>query len=218
MFTGIITERGRVLDVVPDTANDATTLIFEAPRLSEGLDLGGSIAVNGVCLTATEIEGPRISAVVMGETLRLTTTGERKADDLVNLERCVTPGSHLDGHVVQGHVDGVGHLLSRTHEGAWDSLRFALPTSLARYVALKGAIAIDGVSLTVTGVSDPSEGVQWFEVGLIPATLEETGLGKLVEGGRVNLEVDVMAKYAERLMAFARLEDFGQTTTTTGRS
>ncbi len=217
MFTGIITERGRVLSVEPDEANDAATVVFEAPRLSEGLPLGGSIAVNGVCLTATQIEGARISAVVMGETLRLTTTGERQPEDLVNLERCVSPGGHLDGHVVQGHVDGVGHLVSRTHEGAWDSLRFSLPAPLARYVALKGSIAIDGVSLTVTAVSEPGEESPWFEVGLIPATLEETGLGTLTEGGRVNLEVDVLSKYAERLLAFAQRDSSAPESSMTGR-
>lgn len=207
MFTGIVTERGRIVDVTPDPEQDTATITFSAPRSVEGLDLGGSIAVNGVCLTATKIEGDLISAVAIGETLRLTTTGQREPGDLVNLERCVAPGGHLDGHVVQGHVDGVGTLVSRTHEGRWDSLRFSLPERLARYVALKGSIAIDGVSLTVTGVSEAGSPEAWFEVGLIPATLEETGLGALSTGGEVNLEVDVLAKYAERLLAFAHLND-----------
>ncbi|MCB4207629.1 riboflavin synthase [Arthrobacter sp. UM1] len=204
MFTGIVTERGRVVSVVPDPLSDTAAITVEAPGSVEGLPLGGSVAVNGVCLTATSVEGGRFSAVAIGETLRLTTTGERQPGDLVNLERCVAPGGHLDGHVVQGHVDGVGALVSRTREGRWDLLRFSLPPRLAPYLATKGSIAVDGVSLTVTGVSDPGDPEPWFEVGLIPATLEETGLGALEAGNAVNLEVDVLAKYAERLLAFAR--------------
>ena len=204
MFTGIVTERGRVVSVVPDPLADTAAITVEAPASVEGLPLGGSVAVNGVCLTATSVEGGRFSAVAIGETLRLTTTGERQPGDLVNLERCVAPGGHLDGHVVQGHVDGVGALVSRTREGRWDLLRFSLPPRLAPFLAKKGSIAVDGVSLTVTGVSDPGEPEPWFEVGLIPATLEETGLGALEAGNAVNLEVDVLAKYAERLLAFAR--------------
>ncbi|GAA1349017.1 riboflavin synthase [Falsarthrobacter nasiphocae] len=206
MFTGIVTERGRVVEIVPNEAEDTATLVVEAPRSVEGLPLGGSIAVNGVCLTATSVEDGRFSAVAIGETLRLTTTGALTPGSLVNLERCVRPDGHLDGHIVQGHVDGVGTLISRSPQGRWDLLRVGMPNRLARFVALKGSIAIDGVSLTVTGVSEPSAEAAWLEVGLIPATLEETGLGSLKPGDGVNLEVDVFAKHAERLLAFVAPE------------
>lgn len=201
MFTGIIAEQGRVLSV--DRDGDASaTLRLHAPGSTDGLALGGSIAVNGVCLTATAIDGRDFSVDVMGETLVRSTIGELAPGDAVNLERCVPAGGRLDGHVVQGHVDGVGALLEREFQGNWERLRFGVPASLARYIAEKGSIAIDGVSLTVTAVSDAGEEEPWFEVGLIPTTLAETGLGAKATGSRVNLEVDVLAKYTERLLAF----------------
>lgn len=208
MFTGIVAEQGSVVSlqrVSPhgDPAAAGTVLVISAPGTGAGLGLGGSIAVNGVCLTATAVDGDRISLDVMGETLVRTTTGDLKPGMSVNLERCVPAGGRLDGHVVQGHVDGVGKLLERENLGGWERLRFGVPLGLARYVAEKGSIAVDGVSLTVTAVSGPEEPEQWFEVGLIPTTLAETGLGALAVGGRVNLEADVLAKYAERLLAFA---------------
>ena len=202
MFTGIIAEQGRVLSVERDGDSSATVRLH-APGATEGLALGGSIAVNGVCLTATAIEGTEFSVDVMGETLVRSTIGELAAGDAVNLERCVPAGGRLDGHVVQGHVDGVGVLLEREPQGNWERLRFGVPANLARYIAEKGSIAIDGVSLTVTAVSDAAEPEPWFEVGLIPTTLAETGLGTKTTGSRVNLEVDVLAKYTERLLAFA---------------
>ncbi|MFP5312878.1 MAG: riboflavin synthase [Actinomycetes bacterium] len=201
MFTGIIAEQGQVLSVERDGATSAT-LRLRAPRSSADLALGASIAVNGVCLTATAIEGIDFSVDVMGETLVRSTTGELTAGDPVNLERCVPAGGRLDGHVVQGHVDGVGVLLEREAQGNWERLRFGVPANLARYIAEKGSIAIDGVSLTVTAVSPAAEPEPWFEVGLIPTTLAETGLGAKATGSRVNLEVDVLAKYTERLLAF----------------
>lgn len=201
MFTGIIAEQGRVLSV--DRDGDASaTVRLHAPGSTDGLALGGSIAVNGVCLTATAIDGRDFSVDVMGETLVRSTIGELAPGDAVNLERCVPAGGRLDGHVVQGHVDGVGALLERESQGNWERLRFGVPASLARYIAEKGSIAIDGVSLTVTAVSDAGEEEPWFEVGLIPTTLAETGLGAKATGSRVNLEVDVLAKYTERLLAF----------------
>lgn len=201
MFTGIIAEQGRVLSV--DRDGDASaTVRLHAPGSTDGLALGGSIAVNGVCLTATAIDGRDFSVDVMGETLVRSTIGELAPGDAVNLERCVPAGGRLDGHVVQGHVDGVGALLEREFQGNWERLRFGVPASLARYIAEKGSIAIDGVSLTVTAVSDAGEEEPWFEVGLIPTTLAETGLGAKATGSRVNLEVDVLAKYTERLLAF----------------
>lgn len=200
MFTGIIAERGTVAAFQQQDGSAVLTL--DVPTLAEDLGLGGSIAVNGVCLTATSREGGRIDVDVMGETLVRTTTGSLQPGDKVNLERCVPAGGRLDGHVVQGHVDGVGALLERENQGNWDRLRFSIPTPLARYVAEKGSIAIDGVSLTVTAVSPATEPEHWFEVGLIPITLAETGLGDKKPGEGVNLEVDVLAKYAERLLSF----------------
>lgn len=200
MFTGIIAERGTVAAFQQQEGSAVLTL--DVPTLAEDLGLGGSIAVNGVCLTATSREGGRIDVDVMGETLVRTTIGSLEPGDRVNLERCVPAGGRLDGHVVQGHVDGVGALLERENQGNWDRLRFSIPTPLARYVAEKGSIAIDGVSLTVTAVSPATEPDQWFEVGLIPITLAETGLGDKKPGEGVNLEVDVLAKYAERLLSF----------------
>ncbi|NKX50055.1 riboflavin synthase [Arthrobacter deserti] len=204
MFTGIITERGTVDSLVLHPETDSAVLTFSAPTTGKDLDLGGSIAVNGVCLTAVAIDGGHVSVDVMGETLVRTTTGTLTAGMSVNLERCVPAGGRLDGHVVQGHVDGVGSLLEREDKGEWERLRFAVPAALARYIAEKGSIAVDGVSLTVTAVSPAgAAGQAWFEVGLIPTTLAETGLGAKQPGEPVNLEVDVLAKYAERLLAFA---------------
>ncbi|NKX56034.1 riboflavin synthase [Arthrobacter mobilis] len=204
MFTGIITERGRVESLVLRPETDSAVLTFSAPATGKDLELGGSIAVNGVCLTAVSIGGGQVSVDVMGETLARTTTGGLAAGMKVNLERCVPAGGRLDGHVVQGHVDGVGSLLEREDKGEWERLRFAVPQPLARYIAEKGSIAVDGVSLTVTAVSPAgAAGQAWFEVGLIPTTLAETGLGSKQPGDPVNLEVDVLAKYAERLLAFA---------------
>lgn len=206
MFTGIIEGRGTVLALERNAGTDSARLVFSAEPAAatlEGFALGGSIAVNGVCLTAVRIDGSTVEVDVMGETLSRTTTGELQKGSQVNLERCVPAGGRLDGHVVQGHVDGVGHLLEREEQGNWHRLRFAVPTALSRYIAEKGSIAVDGVSLTVTAVSPPSQPQQWFEVGLIPITLTATGLGAKTAGGNVNVEVDVLAKYAERLLEFA---------------
>lgn len=180
--------------------------MFDAGPTGAGLELGGSIAVDGVCLTATVIDDGRISVDVMGETLTRTTIGGLAEGRRVNLERCVPATGRLDGHVVQGHVDGVGTLLERENLGDWERLRFSVPVPLDRYAAEKGSIAVDGVSLTVTAVSDPGTTDPWFEVGLIPTTLTETGLGAKSTGDPVNLEMDVLAKYAERLLAFTGKE------------
>ncbi len=203
MFTGIITGLGNVEEISEVPGQDAAILRISAPGHAADLGIGGSLAVNGVCLTATAINGDDVALDVMGESLRLTTTGTLAAGEKVNLERCVPAGGRLDGHVVQGHVDGTGTVLEREDEGNWVRLRFGLPRDLARYVARKGSIAVDGVSLTVTTVSDAEEDEQYFEVGVIPTTLRETVLGQRQPGDAVNLEVDVMAKYAERLAAFS---------------
>jgi riboflavin synthase len=203
MFTGIIAERGRIVAIHPAADNDSAVLVVQAAGTAEGLELGASLAVDGVCLTATAVDGQQVSIDVMGETLNRTTIGALRAGSAVNLERCVPAGGRLDGHVVQGHVDGVGALLERENQGNWDRLRFRVPPALARYIAEKGSIAVDGVSLTVTAVSAPADPDQWFEVGLIPTTLTATGLGEKQVGDPVNLEVDVLAKYTERLLAFS---------------
>jgi riboflavin synthase len=202
MFTGIVTERGGVESLVLHPETDSAVLTFSAGAAAEDLGLGGSIAGNGVCLTAVSIADGRVAVDVMGETLRRTTTGELKEGRSVNLERCVPAGGRLDGHVVQGHVDAVGALLEQENVGDWDRLRFSVPARQARYIAEKGSIAVDGVSLTVTAVSEPGAEEPWFEVGLIPTTLAETSLGDKAIGDKVNLEVDVLAKYAERLLAY----------------
>ena len=205
MFTGIV-ETQAIVQRVERTAQDAARLHLTAGTLVADLHRGGSLAVNGVCLTAVPAdgsEGTDFTADVMGETLRLTTLGELRHGDTVNVERCTAAGQRLDGHVVQGHVDGVGRIVSRTPHSGWDTVRVAVPGELARYIAVKGSIAVDGVSLTVTAVNRPGEDEAWFEVGVIPETLRVTTLGTRAPGDRVNLEVDVLAKYAERLAACA---------------
>ncbi|MDO5752684.1 riboflavin synthase [Arthrobacter sp.] len=209
MFTGIIEGRGTVQRVDLHPESDSAVLVLNAGDVLDGLELGGSLAVNGVCLTAVRLERGTVEVDVMGETLVRTTTGGLSSGDTVNLERCVPAGGRLDGHVVQGHVDGTGSLVERENQGKWERLRFAVPTGLSRYIAEKGSIAIDGVSLTVTAVSPAAEAQQWFEVGLIPVTLAKTGLGAKAVGGAVNLEVDVLAKYAERLLEFSTLKGAG---------
>ncbi len=199
MFTGIIEEIGEVVSV--DSRGDSAVLSLQAGAVTEDLKHGASIAVNGVCLTVTGWvpEGGRVDFDVMAETLKRSVIGTLRAGDKVNLERATRADSRLDGHIVQGHVDGTGVVLTRTTGGNWDAVRFGLPADLARYVAEKGSIAVDGVSLTVTAV-----GPDWFEVGLIPETLRATTLGFRQPGDPVNLEVDVLAKYVARLMETTR--------------
>jgi riboflavin synthase len=207
VFTGIVEEVGTL--VVRDDATDSAVLRIQAERVLEDVVLGDSIAVNGVCLTVTHVEDGVWSTDVMAETLRRSSLGQAGAGDRVNLERAVTPHTRLGGHLMQGHVDGVGSILSRTPGDAWEVVRIALPTELARYVVEKGSIAVDGVSLTVSAVSAVGLGgaaentelpEPWFEVSLIPTTLRETTLGARTPGDPVNLEVDVIAKYVERLL------------------
>ena len=196
MFTGIIEEVGEVVGV--ERVGDSAVLHVQAERITDDLSHGASIAVNGACLTVvgwTHEPPVRVDFDVMGETLARTAIGALGPGSAVNLERAVTAGARLDGHIVQGHVDGTGSIVSRTPGDGWETVRFALPADLARYVAEKGSIAVDGVSLTVSAVGD-----DWFEVGLIPETLRATTLGEKRPGDPVNLEVDVVAKYVERLM------------------
>ena len=196
MFTGIVEELGAVVAI--DAHEDSAVLTLAADKIAGDLVHGASIAVNGVCLTVIgwrEGTSTEIDFDVMGETLRRSVIGDLRPGDQVNLERAAKVDSRLDGHIVQGHVDGSGSVVSRTPGDAWESVRFALPAELSRYVAEKGSVAVDGVSLTVSGVGD-----DWFEVGLIPETLRATTLGSKAPGARVNLEVDVLAKYVERLL------------------
>jgi riboflavin synthase len=197
MFTGIVEELGEVvaLDLGPDSAR----VTVRGPLTSADAREGDSIAVDGACLTVTAAGGGRFTADVMRETLERTTLGGRRPGDAVNLERAVPAGGRLGGHVVQGHVDGVGHVVARTPGDRWETVRFAVPARLAGYVAEKGSVAVDGVSLTVARVDDGADGTT-FTVGLIPTTLEATTLGRAAPGTPVNLEVDVLAKYVERLL------------------
>jgi riboflavin synthase len=193
MFTGIVEERGEVVGC--DHRGESAVLRIRGPKVAGDARPGDSIAVNGVCLTVVAADGTTFSADVMAETLERTSIGGLAVGDPVNLERAVPAGGRLGGHLVQGHVDGTGVLLSRSTGRAWDLVRFGLPAELSRYVAEKGSITVDGVSLTVTAV-----GPDFFEVGLIPTTLAETTLGVRAAGDPVNLEVDVLAKYVERLL------------------
>jgi riboflavin synthase len=198
VFTGIVEEVGTL--VVREDLSDSAVLQIQAERVLEGVALGDSIAVNGVCLTVTGVDGGVWSTDVMAETLSRSSLGSVSAGAPVNLERAVTPQTRLGGHLMQGHVDGIGAVLGRVPGEHWEVVRIALPASLARYVVEKGSIGVDGVSLTVSAVSSADIPEPWFEVSLIPTTLRETTLGARAPGDPVNLEVDVIAKYVERLL------------------
>ena len=202
MFTGIVEEVGTV--VAREDQADAARLRIRATTVLEDVALGDSISVSGVCLTVTDVEGGVWGTDVMAETLRRSSLGKAEAGGRVNLERAVTAHTRLGGHMVQGHVDGVGTVLSRTPSEHWEVVRIELPRELARYVVEKGSIAVDGVSLTVSAVTAVDDPAPWFEVSLIPTTLRETTLGERAPGDPVNLEVDVIAKYVERLTGAGR--------------
>lgn len=200
MFTGIVEEVGKVARLEPEPgATDAIRLALTANRTLEGTQLGDSIAVNGVCLTVVELQPTGFAADVMPETLRRSSLGRLGPGSPVNLERAVTPVTRLGGHLVQGHVDGMGAISSRQPNGDFDEVRIGIPAELARYLVEKGSITVDGVSLTVAGVGVGDDG-HWFSVALIPTTLSQTNLGSLEVGDPVNLEVDVIAKYVERIL------------------
>jgi riboflavin synthase len=192
MFTGLVEATAQVRSVEPD--GDGVRLEVETPLAAE-LEHGDSIAVNGVCLTAVEPDGGRFRADVMAETLRRSSLGPLGAGDEVNVELALRAGDRLGGHMVQGHVDGTGTVESVAEEGFARVVRVAAPPDLLRYVVEKGSIAVDGVSLTVASVDDTG-----FSVSLIPETLERTTLGRATAGRVVNLEVDVLAKYVEKLV------------------
>jgi riboflavin synthase len=200
MFTGIVSELGVVAAV--DRADGGARIVLSAPATVGGMAVGDSVAVNGVCLTAVVVDGPRVTVELVAETLSRTNLGELSEGDTVDLERPMEATGRFDGHVVQGHVDGTGRVVSVSDEGAGRRVRIGLDRSLARYVAEKGSITVDGVSLTVTSVGGDDQ--PWFEVALIPHTLDITVLGRRLPGDTVNLEVDVIAKYVERLMGASR--------------
>jgi riboflavin synthase len=193
MFTGIVEELGEV--VALDRLVDGARLRVRGKTVAEDASHGDSIAVNGVCLTVADVVGDEFAADVMKESLDRSNLGALVAGEAVNLERSVRADGRLGGHLVQGHVDGVGALLERTPSEHWEVVRVSLPDPLARYVAEKGSIAVDGVSLTVVHVSEAD-----FSVALIPTTLERTTLGHKSVGNVLNLEVDVIAKYVARLL------------------
>ena len=194
MFTGIVEELGAV--VGKDDLGDSARLTIEGPVVSSDARHGDSIAVNGVCLTVLEVlPGGRFSADVMAETLNRSSLAGVAVGSVVNLERAAAINSRLGGHIVQGHVDGTGEVIARTPSQHWEIVRVSVPPALSRYIVEKGSITVDGVSLTVSAL-----GSDWFEVSLIPTTLGLTTLGRAAVGATVNLEVDVIAKYVERLL------------------
>jgi len=199
VFTGIVEELGEV--VALDGSRDSARLTVRGPLVTSGASAGDSIAIDGVCLTVTRASDGTFSADVMGETLRRSSLGALGRGCAVNLERPLRLGARLGGHIVQGHVDGTGTILERRPGERWDAVRISVPPPLARYLVEKGSIAVDGVSLTVSAL-----GTGWIEVSLIPETLARTTLGRKQPGETVNLEVDMIAKYVERLLRGDRLD------------
>jgi riboflavin synthase len=193
MFTGIIEETGAIRKIT-QTARSARVEIA-ARTVLEGSRHGDSIAVNGVCLTVVEKSGVSFTADVSAETLRRTSLGQLRPGARVNLERPLLPSSRLGGHIVQGHVDGTGEFLEARPEGDGWIVRIGFPEQLGRYIVEKGSITVDGISLTVAALSDT-----WFEIAIIPHTWQVTNLASLKRGDVVNLEVDIIAKYVERMM------------------
>ena len=202
MFTGIVEELGKVTGL--DRLADSARLTVHGPIVTEAASPGSSIAVSGVCVTVTSTKNGQFTADVMGETLARTSLGALAAGGPVNLERLVPASGRLDGHIVQGHVDGTGVIVESRPADRWHVLRISAEPELLRYVAKKGSVAVDGVSLTVSEVSPLTGeygGTGWFEVSLIPETMARTTLGTNAVGDVVNIEVDVIAKYVERLLA-----------------
>lgn len=200
MFTGIIEELGEIVAV--EHGDDAARLTVRGPLAVAGARIGDSIAVSGVCLTVVTSGDESFTADVMAQTLAMSSLDTAAAGRRVNLERATQVGDRLGGHIVQGHVDGTATLLSITEGSAWRVLRFALPADLAPLVVDKGSIAVDGVSLTVSSLSEPTADAHWFEVSLIPETLAVTSLGTLEIGGVVNIETDILARHVQRMLAF----------------
>src|SRR6266852_166077 len=194
MFTGIIEELGRVRQV--EKRGDDARIVIEARTVMEETNNGDSISVNGVCLTALEVNPDSFAADVSKETLLRSTLGSLRAGSPVNLERAVTPATRLGGHIVQGHVDARGKFLgSESHGESW-TFRIAYPKEIARYLVFKGSVAVEGISLTIANLTD-----DYFEIAVIPKTFEVTSFSSLKPGDEVNLEVDIIAKYVERILA-----------------
>jgi riboflavin synthase len=197
MFTGIIEELGKVKSIEP--LGDNARLAIEARVVTQDIHEGDSIAVNGVCLTALDVNRDSFAADVSRETLDRSTLGKLRPGAPVNLERSVTPATRLGGHLVQGHVDARGKFLSATdHEGSW-TVRIAYPPEIARYLVFKGSVAVEGISLTIANLAD-----DYFEIAIIPKTWEVTNFSHLRPGDEVNLEADVIAKYVERIMSLSQ--------------
>ena len=194
MFTGIVEELGRIT-AITKLEDNAIRLTISGPTVLSDANLGDSICVNGVCLTVAEKTNSEFTADVMSETINRTTIADLIVDSKVNLERPVTLATRLGGHLVQGHVDAVGSVSARVHSENWDVVTITPPKELLKYIVEKGSITIDGTSLTVSAVDEKT-----FSVSLIPATLDKTTLGIRQIGDRVNLEVDVLAKYVEKLV------------------
>ena len=198
MFTGIVEELGEV--TARDVLSDSARLTIRGAVVTADAGHGDSIAVNGVCLTVAELlPGGQFTADVMAESLNRSNLGDLQVGSRVNLERAAAVNSRLGGHIVQGHVDGTGRIVARTPSEHWEVVRIEMPAEVARYVVEKGSITVDGISLTVSALgSDPGD---WFEVSLIPTARQLTTLGRAAVGTQVNLEVDVIAKYVERLLS-----------------
>jgi len=193
MFTGIIEELGRVREI--EKRGEDARIVIEARTVTEGSSDGDSIAVNGVCLTALDVKSDSFAADVSKETLSRSTLGNLKSGSPVNLERAVTPATRLGGHIVQGHVDARGKFLGSENHGESWTFRFAYPKEIARYLVFKGSVAVEGISLTIANLTD-----DYFEIAVIPKTFEVTNFSQLKPGDEVNLEVDVIAKYVERML------------------
>jgi len=201
VFTGIVEELGHVVSVTR-LADDSARLVVSGPVVTSDARHGDSIAVNGVCLTVVDLDAGSFSADVMAETLRRSSLGALSVGDPVNLERPMAADGRFGGHIVQGHVDGRGSIRARRPSENWEVVEVDLPAELARFVVEKGSITVDGVSLTVVDMVDGEQ--PWFSVSLIPTTLAGTTLGSKGVGDPVNLEVDVIAKYVERLVGAGR--------------
>ncbi len=207
MFTGLIEERGTITAI--EQQPDAVRLTVSGVKALQGAQQGDSIAVSGVCLTVVEHDATSFTADVMEQTLAMSTMRNATVGLAVNLERAAELGSRLGGHIVQGHVDGTAEVLSITPSEDWTVVRFGLSRELAPLLVDKGSITVDGVSLTVSTISAPSETSQWFEVSLIPETLAVTTLGLRSVGDKVNLETDIIARQVARMLAFLPQQNAG---------
>jgi riboflavin synthase len=206
MFTGIIEELGKIAAL--EKRGDGARIKIAAQVITENTGEGDSIAVNGVCLTALNIKKDSFTADVSGETLRRSTLGKLSVGSKVNLERAVTPATRLGGHIVQGHVDGRGKFVAAEQSGDFWTIKIEFPKEVGQYLVHKGSIAVEGISLTIADLSDDS-----FDVAVIPKTWQLTNLSALESGDAVNLEVDVIAKYVERIMLYGQAKEKSETIT-----